>query len=85
MQLSSPLGVCFLGFRVLTFLSTSPRFPADGPTIFKVKDSSPLTGVIFEGDILLAIDDIDTTAMSAADISSLMAKKGNQKRKLLVR
>jgi len=56
-----------------------------GPTVFKIKDFSPLKGVLFEGDILLAIDDVNTKGMSAAEISAVMAKKGGAKRTLTVK
>lgn len=56
----------------------------DGPVVHHVNETSNLKGKIFPGDIIVAIDDIDTRAMSAAAITALMVKTANQTRKLTV-
>lgn len=50
--------------------------------VHRVKEDSPLKGVIAERDLILAIDDIDTTHMSAADVTYLMVKKMKHERKI---
>ena len=44
----------------------------EGPVVHNVKDSSPLIGHLKVGDIIVKIDDVDTVAMSASAITSLM-------------
>jgi len=52
------------------------------PVVHKVKEGSPLEGFLKKGDILKAIDEVDTTHMSAADITALMVRRMNQRRKI---
>lgn len=56
----------------------------DGPVIHSVSDSSPLVGQIFPGDIIVAVNNIDTRAMSAQAITSLMARTSTRRRKMTV-
>lgn len=56
----------------------------DGPVVFKVNPGSPLEGHLFPGDIIIAIDGVETRAMSAMEITSLMVKTANQARNMLV-
>ena len=56
----------------------------DGPVVHHVNDGSALKGKIWPGDIIVAIDDIDTRAMSASAITTLMIKTANQRRRLTV-
>mmetsp|Transcript_18444 Transcript_18444/g.40170 ORF Transcript_18444/g.40170 Transcript_18444/m.40170 type:complete len:555 (+) Transcript_18444:103-1767(+) len=56
----------------------------EGPVVHRVNKGSKLSGKIFPGDIIIAIDDVDTRAMSASDISALMVKTANQNRTLTV-
>jgi hypothetical protein len=56
----------------------------EGPVVHKVFTNSPLETKIFVGDIIIAIDNVDTRAMSAAAISDLMVRTANQPRKLSV-
>jgi len=46
----------------------------EGPAVHKIKDESQMKGKLKVGDIILKIDDIDTTAMSASAISALMVR-----------
>lgn len=56
----------------------------EGPIVYKVNASSPLEGVIFPGDLIVKIDDIETRAMSANNITTLMVQTAGQKRALTV-
>jgi hypothetical protein len=56
----------------------------EGPVVHKVNPGSPLEGILSPGDLIVAIDDVDTRAMSASSITSLMVKTCNQKRVLKV-
>jgi len=58
---------------------------ADGSVVQSVKRGSKLTGKIFSGDIIVAIDDVDTRAMSSSAITTLMIKTVNQTRNVTVR
>ena len=55
-----------------------------GPVVHEVKAGSPLDGVIFKGDRIIGIDDIDTTKLSATKVTKIMAEKCNEERKLVV-
>ena len=55
-----------------------------GPVVHKVNAGSPLEGVLWPGDIIIAIDEVDTRAMSASAITGLMAKNMNKRRRLTV-
>ena len=50
-----------------------------GPSVHNVRQTSPLLGIISEGDKIISIDDIDTTKMSAGGVTKLMASKATQK------
>ena len=52
------------------------------PIVHRLKAGSPLEGVLRRLDKIIAIDDVDTSSMSAADVTHLMVKKMNQKRKI---
>jgi len=56
----------------------------EGPVVHKVNPGSPLEGVVWPGDIIVAIDDQDTRLLSATEITALMVKNMNQRRKLSV-
>jgi len=56
----------------------------DGPVVHHVNKTSALKGKIFPGDIIVAIDNVDTRAMSASAITGLMVKTAKQKRRLTV-
>jgi hypothetical protein len=57
----------------------------EGPVVHNVNQGSRLEGKIFPGDIIVAIDNVDTRAMSASAITALMVKTASQQRKLTVR
>ena len=48
-----------------------------------IKDTCPIRNEIHVGDILIAVDDIDVTAMTAVEVSRLISKKSNQERRKL--
>eukprot|EP00984_Skeletonema_dohrnii_P027143 scaffold16600_cov145-Skeletonema_dohrnii-CCMP3373.AAC.5 len=52
------------------------------PTVHKIRNGSPLEGLLQHGDIILSIDDVETSNMSAADITHLMVKRMNYRRKI---
>ena len=56
----------------------------EGPVIHKVNPGSALEGKLNSGDIIVAIDDVDTRAMTASAITALMVQTANQRRKLTV-
>lgn len=56
----------------------------EGPVVHKINAQSPLEGILFPGDIIVAIDDVDTRAMSASAITALMVRTANLRRKLTV-
>jgi len=56
----------------------------EGPVVHKVNPGSPLEGIVWPGDIIVAIDDEDTRLLSATEITALMVKNMNQRRKLSV-
>jgi hypothetical protein len=56
----------------------------DGKVVHKVNPQSPLEDLIFLGDIIFDIDDVDTRAMLAPDIIALMVRTAHLWRKLIV-
>ena len=56
----------------------------NGPTVYKVHEQSPLYNKLKPGDIITSVDDVDTRAMSAASITSLMVKSVHLNRRLTV-
>ena len=57
----------------------------EGPVVHNINEGSRLQGKLFPGDIIVAIDDVDTRAMSASAITTLMVKTANQNRTLTIR
>lgn len=52
------------------------------PVVHRVSDGSPLTGILRRLDVIIAVDDVDTTSMSAAEVTSLMTKRMGTSRKI---
>ena len=51
-------------------------YPVDGlPVVFKVKKDSPLYGLLFHMDRIVAIDEIDTSSMTAADVTRVIVSR----------
>lgn len=57
---------------------------ADGPVVHSVKSTSPLQGLVFKGDLVVAIDDEETVEWSAHYLTKLVAKKSKCERKITV-
>ena len=56
----------------------------EGPVVHKINPQSPLEGLLFAGDIIVGIDEVDTRAMSASAITALMVRTANTRRILHV-
>ena len=56
----------------------------EGPVVHKVNAGSPLEGLVWKGDIIVKIDEVDTRAMSATAITNVMIKTAHQRRKLTI-
>ena len=52
------------------------------PVLHRVKETSPLFGVLRRLDIIIGVDEEDTSSMSAALVTSLMAKRIGKQRKI---
>ena len=55
-----------------------------GPVIHNVKESSPMFGMLFTGDQIVAIDDRDVRSMTAAAVTKIMTKRAGYNRKITV-
>jgi C-terminal processing protease CtpA/Prc len=56
----------------------------DGPAVHEVREGSPLTGQVFPGDLIIAIDDDDTRALGADQVMKMMAERSDYERKISV-
>mmetsp|Transcript_22599 Transcript_22599/g.34451 ORF Transcript_22599/g.34451 Transcript_22599/m.34451 type:complete len:453 (+) Transcript_22599:93-1451(+) len=52
------------------------------PVVHRVKDDSPLSGVLRRLDVIIGVDEVNTADMSAADVTSLVAKRMGNNRKI---
>ena len=52
------------------------------PVVHRVREDSPLSGVLRRLDVIIAVDEVDTTNMNAADVTSLVAKRMDATRKI---
>ena len=52
------------------------------PVVHRIKEGSPLKGMLQHKDRIVAIDGIDTRNMTAADVTHLMVKGMNRVRKI---
>jgi hypothetical protein len=50
------------------------------PTVHKIKRGLPLEGLLKPKDLVIVIDDVDTTSMSAVDVTHLIVKRMNYQR-----
>jgi C-terminal processing protease CtpA/Prc len=60
------------------------RTSADGPIVHTVDESSVLSGQLFKGDLIIAVDDTDTRNMRAEAVMKLMHSKIDRERKITV-
>jgi hypothetical protein len=56
----------------------------DGPAIHSVKTGSALEGKLFTGDLVVAVDDIDTRTFSSEEVMGMMSQKFDGERKMTV-
>eukprot|EP00979_Chaetoceros_neogracilis_P018366 scaffold10577_cov306-Chaetoceros_neogracile.AAC.5 len=56
----------------------------NGPVVYQVKAGSPLEGIIYAGDRIISIDNIDTREMTARNTSELMETKFHKPKKITV-
>jgi hypothetical protein len=56
----------------------------NGPVVYQVKAGSPLKGIIYAGDRIISIDNIDTREMTARNTSELMETKFHKTKKITV-
>ena len=51
-------------------------YPVDGlPVVYKVKKDSPLNEILFHMDRIIAIDEVDTSGMTAADVTRVIVSR----------
>ena len=55
---------------------------SEGPVVQKVDPRSPLQGLLFPGDIMVAMGDVDTREMSTSAITALMVLASGVRRRL---
>ena len=53
-----------------------------GPVVHEVKGGSPLEGIVFPGDRIIAIDGEDTRTLPASMVTKIMAAKKDQQRRM---
>jgi len=53
-----------------------------GPVVHEVKGGSPLEGIVFPGDRIIAIDGEDTKTLPASMVTKIMAAKKDQQRRM---
>ena len=56
----------------------------DGPAVHTVKTGSSLEGHMFPGDLIIAVDNVDTRTFSAEAVMKMMAEKHAYERKITV-
>jgi len=56
----------------------------DGPIVYSLNENSNLLGQIFPGDLIIAIDNVDTRSMAADDLLEIMKSKNDLERKITV-
>lgn len=57
---------------------------ASGVVVHSVKDESPLRGLLFPGDLIEALDNMDVSRISSSNLTKLMVSKSNYERKITV-
>ena len=57
---------------------------SQGPIVHSVKDESVLEGLVFAGDLIVGLDDEDTSSWSAHHLTKLVASKSKCERKITV-
>jgi len=55
-----------------------------GPAVHTVREGSPLEGLIYVKDVIVAINDVDTSKYTAGQLTKLMAETSEQERRITV-
>ena len=55
-----------------------------GPAVHTVREGSPLEGLIYVKDVIVAINDVDTSKYTAGQLTKLMAATSEQERRITV-
>jgi len=53
-----------------------------GPVVHKIRPGSALEGILKQGDRIVAVDEIDTSKLSASDITQIMSERNEYRRKI---
>jgi hypothetical protein len=56
----------------------------DGPAIYSVNEGSALANKVFPGDLITAVDSVDTRNLSAEQVLHLFVEKNDVERKMTV-
>ena len=56
----------------------------DGPCVHSVYENSALAGQLFPGDLIIAVDNVDTRSMLADQVMKIMQAKNSSQRKITV-
>jgi hypothetical protein len=56
----------------------------DGPAVHEVRAGSPLEGQLLPGDLIIAVDDVDTRTLGADEVMKMMAERSGYERKIAV-
>jgi C-terminal processing protease CtpA/Prc len=56
----------------------------DGPAVHTVKPGSSLEGHLFPGNLIIAVDNVDTRTFTAEQVMKMMAAKSGFERKITV-
>lgn len=57
---------------------------AQGVVVHSLKDDSPMKGLLFPGDLIEALDELDISNLSSASLTELMISRSEQERKIAV-
>jgi hypothetical protein len=55
-----------------------------GPAVFALKDGSPMLGLIHEKDVIVSINDVDTTDFTVEELTQMMMDTASGRRKITV-
>ena len=57
---------------------------SQGPAVHTMREGSPMEGLIFVNDVIIAIDGINTRDFTATQITNMMKETIDQERKITV-
>jgi hypothetical protein len=55
-----------------------------GPAVHSLKDGSPMSGLLYEGDVIVAVNDVDTSEYTVERLSQLLIDTVGRERKISV-